>query len=66
MTNRPTTIARFRNDARKLTRRITGKFFHKAEFSVALTVSLPPFLKLTMTYKLLPADNDGEAKRETA
>ena len=53
MTTTPPTLIRFRRDARRLAQRIVRKLTHKADLSIAVTVSLPPFVKVVVTYKLV-------------
>ena len=51
MTTTPSTLIRFRRDARRLAKRIVRKLTHKADLSIAVTVNLPPFVKVAVTYK---------------
>ncbi len=51
MTTTPSTLNRFRRDARRLAKRIVRKLTHKADLSIAVTVNLPPFVKVAVTYK---------------
>lgn len=65
MTTHPSTLTRFRRDAQRLAKRITRTLTHKAEISLAVTVSLPPFLKVVVTYKRA-ANDDRPADRGAA
>ncbi len=65
MTTHPSTLARFRRDAHRLAKRITRKLTHRADISFAVTVSLPPFLKVVVTYKRA-ANEDRPSERGAA
>ncbi len=65
MTTHPSTLTRFRRDAQRLAKRITRTLTKKAELSLAVTISLPPFLKVAVTYKRA-ANDDRPADRGAA